>query len=379
MPAPADGWNLDLVRAPEAWQRLVPSGEPRDIVWNGVEVAHLDTGWTNHGVFGDLASTWIRVDDGINYIEPGKRPEDPISASAFSGGHGTRTLSVLCGDAREDRRLGANRSRMGVAPGLPAIPYRVSDSVVLATMERRRSVAMAVRDAVLRQGAEVISTSLGFPQLSIFQRHMGSAVDLAYEAGVIVVGAAGQPLDRVSFPGRFWRSIGVGGVRSDGQIYQRYDASDHQYLDVWGPADEIFLAQTQRASGRKVFRVGRSSEDEDSHSAAGSLAGSFAAASAAISAKGNGTSYATVHVSAAAALWWQHRGAEIEHAYGRNRWQIVEAFRALLKQTARPITARQSAPTNGTGILDIAALLDADLPAPSSLKREDRIAAGQIF
>jgi len=379
MPAAPEGWNLDAVQATEAWQRLSPGGDPRGIVWNGIEVAHIDTGWTNHGVFGPLHATWVRVDDGVNYLERGKRPEDPIRDSAFSPGHGTRTLSVLCGDAREDSRLGAGRSRMGVAPGLPVIPYRVSDTVVLASIELRRNVAMAVRDAVQRQGAEVISISLGFPQLSIFQRHMGSAVDLAYEAGVIVVGAAGQPVDRVSFPGRFWRSIGVGGIRFDGRIYQTYDVSDHQYVDIWGPAAEIFLAETRRKSGRKVFRTG-TSEDEEPVSSGGSvIPSSLSNASASISNRGNGTSYATVHVSAAAALWWQHRGAEIEARYGQHRWQIVEAFRALLKQTARPITPQRGAPTNGTGGLDIAALLDADLPAAATLKREDRLAAGQIF
>jgi len=236
---------------------------------------------------------------------------------------------------------------MGVAPGLPVIPYRVSDTVVLASIELRRNVAMAVRDAVQRQGAEVISISLGFPQLSIFQR--------------------------------FWRSIGVGGIRFDGRIYQTYDVSDHQYVDIWGPAAEIFLAETRRKSGRKVFRTG-TSEDEEPVSSGGSvIPSSLSNASASISNRGNGTSYATVHVSAAAALWWQHRGAEIEARYGQHRWQIVEAFRALLKQTARPITPQRGAPTNGTGGLDIAALLDADLPAAATLKREDRLAAGQIF
>jgi subtilisin family serine protease len=268
---------------------------------------------------------------------------------------------------------------MGVAPGLPVIPYRVTDTVVLASIDLRRHVAMAVRDAVLRQGAEVISISLGFPQLSIFQRHMGSAVDLAYESGVIVVGAAGQPVARVTFPGRFWRSIGVGGVRFDGRIYQTYDPSDHQYVDIWGPAAEVFLAETTRRSGRKVFRTGTSEDEETASGGTGSVIPSLSDVSASISNRGNGTSYATVHVSAAAALWWQHRGAEIEARYGQNRWQIVEAFRTLLKQTAHPIAAQRGAPTNGTGSLDIAALLDADLPQTSALQREDRLAAGQIF
>lgn len=376
-----DDWNLTAVGAQKAWKLLAPSGEPRDIVWNGVEVAHLDTGWTNHAVFGTRASTWIQVSDGLNYMEPGKPPESPVKKSAFSAGHGTRTLSVLCGDTKEDSRLKL-KTRMGIAPGLPVIPYRVTDTVVLIKKKPRKNIALAIRDAIHLKGVEIITMSMGFPVLPFFEshRHMGAAVDEAYEKGVIVIGAGGQPADRVSYPGKFWRAIGVGGIRANKKVYQKYDQSDIDagYIDVWGPADEITRGDAVRHKGRKVYRTARSGEDADQPMNVMSLSGSSSSGSG----RGDGTSYATVHVAAAAAMWWQHKGDKIEEKYGSDpakRWQIVEAFRALLKKTSSNIKPQPGAPKDGTGMLDIPALLEENLPAVSSLKKEKRKAVVQKF
>ncbi len=98
-----DDWNLKAVGAPEAWAPLTRSGEPRDIPWNGVEVAHLDIGWINHPVFGPKSNTWVEVGNGRNLMEPVGKPEYPLNPKALYAGHGTRTMSVLCGDTKADR------------------------------------------------------------------------------------------------------------------------------------------------------------------------------------------------------------------------------------------------------------------------------------
>ena len=85
-----------------------------------------------------------------------------------------------------------------------------------------------------------------------------------------------------------------------------------------------------------------------------------------LSGPGTGTSYATVHVAAAAAMWLRRHGPALAARYAAP-WQRVEAFRLLLRQTARPISGQ--APGNGTGILDIEALLRAPLPAASGLAK----------
>jgi len=82
--------------------------------------------------------------------------------------------------------------------------------------------------------------------------------------------------------------------------------------------------------------------------------------------KGDGTSYGTVHVAAAAAMWLLLREDDIERTYGA-AWQRVEAFRRLLRTTARPINGEP--PANRTGVLDLEKLLLASLPAASRLKK----------
>jgi hypothetical protein len=82
--------------------------------------------------------------------------------------------------------------------------------------------------------------------------------------------------------------------------------------------------------------------------------------------KGEGTSYATVHVAAAAAMWLLLRQDDIERTYSE-AWQRVEAFRRLLRTTAGPING--APPAHRTGVLDIEQLLLAALPAASSLKK----------
>ena len=44
-------WNLSWVNAEQAWQRL-PTQADGTIDWGGFRVAHLDTGYTEHEVFG---------------------------------------------------------------------------------------------------------------------------------------------------------------------------------------------------------------------------------------------------------------------------------------------------------------------------------------
>jgi hypothetical protein len=82
--------------------------------------------------------------------------------------------------------------------------------------------------------------------------------------------------------------------------------------------------------------------------------------------QGRGHSYATVHVATAAAMWLLLPKDDIARAYGE-AWQHVEAFRRLLRTTARPIDG--TPPPNRTGVLDIEQLLLAALPAPRRLSK----------
>jgi subtilisin family serine protease len=345
-------WNLRMVRCREA-RALLPESAGGGIAWDDVRVGHLDTGYTPHPVFGDwdAGGVWLRVADGLNLREPGHGPLDPLDYEG-NPGHGTRTCSVLCGDAP----AGAP-SEIGVAPRLPVVPCRIVNSVVLRPERKREAVAKAITH-VREKGCRVVSISLGIPSFPPGTTGgMGRAVDRAYEAGVIVVAAAGQVIDSVCYPAKYDRTVGVGGVTWQRRIWQPYNAGRDQ-VDVWAPAEGVLRADALAAVGSP----GVAPIEGEDH-------GSFTPGSSSHSGslgKGSGTSYATVHVAAAAAMWLLRHGAALDSAYPEP-WQRVEAFRGLLRATRRPING--APPANGSGVLDIEALLKAALPAKADLRK----------
>jgi subtilisin family serine protease len=342
----SQSWNLEMVRAGQALEMLRQSSGGGEIDWKEIDVAHIDTGCTRHSAFGPWngdENDILQVADGVNYKEKTMPPFDPADYNGYPG-HGTRTGSVL------SSRLPG--TFMGVAPGLPTIPYRAVNHPVLASKKSRKRIAAAIRHAVDENCCEIISISLGFPLLNPFgRRFMGKAVDRAYDDGVIVVAAGGQVIDQVTYPGKFSRTIGVGGVREDKTAWFEYDVSSAEHsIDIWAPSDDIPRANSRLQDGSVVEAPYR---------------------------EGDGTSYGTVHVAAAAAIWLAYRHDEIEAGY-TEPWQRIEAFRKLLAESSQPMRGDYQ-PTPGKGILNIEKLLLAGLPAPDDLEEEQRKAAAEIF
>lgn len=346
---PEKSWSLSITRAREALSRLGP------LDWGDMAVAHIDTGITPHPVLGD----WVMPARGVNYMENGAPPIDPLAPDAFNAGHGTKTCSVLTGFLAG--------TFVGVAPKLPVIPYRVTNVVVLASDKVRTNIANAIRHAVDHNACSVISISLGYPQMGFFHNALGEALDHAYDHGVIVCAAGGQVVDRFCYPGKFFRAIGVGGFTGNPgreRIYQDYTFDLNAFADVWAPADPIWRAEAVRdlTTQENVYSYGF----------------------------GDGTSYATPHVAAAAAMWLKLHGEELLSLYKHEHWLRVEAFRLLLKRSARdikalpgleatrPALADEVPPRKGdclgqniiSGGLDIYALLGAPLPDRDELPAE---------
>jgi hypothetical protein len=213
------------------------------------------------------------------------------------------------------------------------------------------NTALAIMDAVDRNLADVISISLGVQSVfgNVKQIHaLGRAVDHAYERGVIVVAAGGQTEDAPElvgftvYPGRYSRSILVGGINARRKICFDYE-DGRKFVDTWAPADDVLRPNA-------VF----------------GLPEPFTELSL-----GDGTSYATVHVAGAAAMWLRMHGDDLD-AGGYTGWQRVEAFRAVLHAARQPLLGddvpTKTAPTN-TGIVDCVGLLDAALPALDQLQK----------
>ena len=358
------GWNTKLIRSAPAWAPLLEDTAGDDFDYGDVRIGHIDTGYLEHSVFGSWSaegtSEHIMVDRGRNLVDPDRdpRPTDPVDGG-LNPGHGTRIGSVMYGFAPGNM--------IGIAPRAPVVPYRAVTSVALISPDDVRRVADAIDHAVDDGLCSVINISLGARPILVpiggFRRaleKLGEACDRAYEKGVIVVAALGNNIhDRATYPAKYWRTIGAGGVEpvfKDGVLTavemwkpqsEPLDPNDFTFIDAWAPADVIFRARAKR-------RTGQTQEEY------------------APKVDGDGTSYAAAAVTGTAAIWLARRKAEIESLYPPDQpWMLTEAFRQLLQDThqGKPDDAPSDA---DAGILDAKALVEADLPAPDTLEKEER-------
>jgi subtilisin family serine protease len=339
-PNPSMLWNLDTVRARQAWALM---GGIDNIDWGSVRVGHLDTGYTEHEVFGPWTNGFspsLLPQVGINTFDGWQGTMDPLSPRGTPG-HGTRTCSVLTG--RRDNVF------LGVAPRVPVVPYRVTDFVVIDTLGWQNRMGQSINHAVLDGGCTILSISLGDPCYA--PTEMGVAVDAAYERGVIIVAAAGNYTSEVTYPGRYSRTIAAGGITKRDEPWS--GGSRGVSVDLCAPAADVWRADPIRNNDGSV-------------------------ATSRYGDNGDGTSYATVHVSGAAALWKAHHGAKLDDLYAARPWQYVEAFRTVIKSTARK-PAGWNDKLFGAGILNIEATLQAPLPNPNTLVKQDRLAALEHF
>ncbi len=348
-------WNHQISGLESAFG-LIGGNDP-GFAWGNVKVAQLDTGYTEHSAFGSAAE-WaagqvpLRADEGVNFLELGQPPKDPLTGqgpvAGRSRGHGTRMASTLCAPRRKHSFDKQTFTFSGAAPGLPVVPYRVVSDVVLEPQQFNRQIWLNLANAVLdaisdAKRCRIVSISLGGP---IFPgSELGAAIDKAYEKGVIVIAAGGQFTDVATYPGCFDRVIGAGGLkRSEAslRVYNHYRFHAER-IDVWAPADPIFRADMARTN------TGKFKELWD---------------------YGDGTSYAAVHVAAAAAMWLAKHRDRLAAYPG---WRTVEAFRDAL---ARSYGALPDAGAHGytTGTLLANELVSKELRPPEALTYNPRLA-----
>ncbi len=326
-------WHLTQSKVPEAWALL---GGPDAIDWRSIKVGHLDTGYSEHPAFGFPGASWIDQANARTFMpdpptgeamlpssEPGGGRDNLVGGSA---GHGTRIGATICGHAP-----GAPGGAFhGVAPKVPLVPVRITDSVWINT--RQRAFRDGVRHLLGIAGVRVINVSLGV-FLEKIDRELRDAVNEAYDAGVIMVCAAGNIVNPVVAPARLNRTLAVGGVT----------AADVPWSgSSYGPETDW----SSYADGLRRANVDRGPR--------------FGYAGG-----GDGTSYATAITSGAAALWLAHHGAALDAAYPQP-WQHIEAFRTLAALSSR-VPSGWNAGAFGAGILDIEALLRAPLPPAAAV------------
>lgn len=244
-PLRAEQWNLDAINADAAHRISIGTGATVAVLDSGVQASHPD-----------LAGRLIA---GHDLIDGDRIPED-------QHGHGTNVAGIIA--ARNDNGIGIK----GAAPGARVLPIRVLD----AQNRGNSSVLIAGIKAAVDAGAAVINLSLN-PAAAVVAQLADSdplvqAIDAASRAGVVVVASAGNDgLPLCNQPILATRILCVGAINRDRQrsSYSNYAVR----VDVVAPGGE-----------RQV--------DEAIISA--QLGGGYSAMA--------GTSQATPHVAAAAAL-----------------------------------------------------------------------------
>lgn len=156
-------WNLDMVGADKA--HTVTRGA-------GAVVAVVDTGVSlNHP---DLAG---RLVPGYDFVAGNAEPQD-------QNGHGTNVAGIIAADA--DNGIGVD----SVAPEAAIMPVRVLDANGAGDIT---TVVKGV-DFAATHGADVINLSLGgnVADSLVGEQELAAAVDRALARGIVVVAAAGN-------------------------------------------------------------------------------------------------------------------------------------------------------------------------------------------
>jgi subtilisin family serine protease len=392
-------WPLKQIDYAGAIERLLAK-RPGQEAGQGVRVVQLDTGFTPscqlHKVPGQ-ASLVLDAASGYDYFDCRDEPTDPLVRAGLEArqpGHGTGTSTVLvsphvapvCNPAEPLRGGAAQRDRvMGIAPAATVIPVRVTDGIILgfpaaskallelkgASFDARVKALVAGIFHAIEADASVVSISMGgvcadddvqTKNNEELQRYMTEA-----EAqGIVIVAAAGQfPLPSfvrriflksypVTFPGSFPSTVAVAASTLYGTPWSK--TSRGPKVDVTAPGFGVFR-------GKPVLDTDPLEDEVKT---------------------GDGTSFSAAITAGVAALWVQYWGKEfLQERFGA---ATAAAFRFALKRSAQtPLeladrlsaepyagAIRSRAPKGGwatgeygSGLLNVARLLDVDLAAVS--------------
>ncbi|MGB0853369.1 MAG: S8/S53 family peptidase [Pikeienuella sp.] len=339
-----------------------------DLAWTAAQhklaasdtiIGHIDTGLFPHpslGYSNDTPPRNILSVRGMNFYDPGQNGPAPVTDLSKGSGlvdglseypdHGVKTLSVILSD---------NEHLRGVAPHAKIIPYRVANGPVFVGAAKTGSIGKAIRHGMSQATPpRVFSISMGntgvtglFEFLRVItggapgmQKQTTEAINEAYEAGIILVCAGGQVIDRVVYPARFPRTIAVGGITADETHYPETGYDAPHMIDVWAYASHINRAAGLRSHGAIVPIHADTPHPENKDD------------------EPSGTSYACPQVAAAAAMWVTVH----EQALNRfdQRWKVVEAFRKALRASAgteRLPLRRNATASENIRRLDINALI----------------------
>jgi subtilisin family serine protease len=314
----------------------------------GVRIAHLDTGYDpDH----KSLPRYLRADLARNFVDA-DRPKDATDRSegVFNNfSHGCGTLSILAGATIPGMKL------FGCAPNAEIVPVRVANRVVLFSNSSIARGLDYVHQLCASEATRVhvVSMSMG----GLPSQTWADAINALYEAGVVVVTAAGNnygnlPTRFVVYPARFNRVIAACGVMANGSPYANLPLK--RMAGNYGPNSKMVTAIAGYTPNVPWARFGEPTiVDFD----------------------GNGTSAATPQVTGAAALWIEKHRPQFD-AYAEG-WKRVETVRKALFDSAAKGAAY--ADELGHGMLRVADALSQRAAPASRLSASPPDAADYSF
>ena len=195
-------WNLDLIRAEDAFRR--------GCLGQGVRIGVVDSGVNPHQALSE------RRLPGRNCIEGAADETD----TADNYGHGTAVAGLIAG--------AGDHGYIGVAPAAELVPLKVTDGKSFKVSALCRAIYAGVDDF----DCDVLNLSLG---VTGTYESLREAVDYAEERGVLLVAAAGNNgKTTLYYPAAYDSVISVGSVDRDGYIDSSSTHNDSVLLTAPG-------------------------------------------------------------------------------------------------------------------------------------------------
>lgn len=212
---------------------------------SGLDIKHPDLKdrvWYDHKLCDNIPNANVKACNGFNFLDNNNVLTDDI-------GHGTHVAGIIA----------ANRNAMGIAgaadPRIKIMPVKVMNSQVNGFVYNGKVVTDVIADAMnfaIKNGAEVINLSLGWPKL-IDLAKVKAAFDLAEKNNVVVIAAAGNNnKDLPTFPCSYENVICVGAIDNRGELA---DFTNHgSKVDITAPGESIVSTYPSNLESR-VLRI----------------------------------------------------------------------------------------------------------------------------
>lgn len=216
-PAQTTPWGISQIDAPSMWSISRGGGVKVGIIDTGIDKTHPD-----------LAAN---IAGGINFVRP-KNPTKPVDPSAWTddNGHGTHVAGTI---AAIDNTIGV----VGVAPNAKLYGIKVLNSSGSGYL----SDIISGIEWSINNDMDVINMSLGS---SSDVQALHDAVDAAYNAGIVVIAAAGNEGDNnlstneIGYPAKYSSVIAV--AATDANNIVATFSSDGDEVEVSAPGVSIY-------------------------------------------------------------------------------------------------------------------------------------------